>query len=189
MRAATKASFLEKPKSRSELKKRVLSRAQGANAPFLELADDLRTFHALARRQDFCALAREAGISERAAYSLIKIAEVFEDYSDRARLEKIGSTKLGAIAANIDQDTTPRTIERWLGFAETHTARECQLFMKREPFAEKTRCMLLRFNEGQYAIFADAMLRHGAKQRGKGLVGIEKALLATIGKSKRAGRG
>lgn len=187
MRAVRRSDFLKNSKTvKSEIEQRVLSRTQAANAPFLRLADDLSTYHALTRRQDFCALASEAGISERAAYSLIKIARVFEDYSDWERLERVGSTKLGIIAAAVEEKTTPRMIDRWLNFAENHTARECQLHLNQQVYDEETRCTLLRFTDRQYAAFANAVVKHGAKRRGKALIGVEKALISIIIKARRA---
>lgn len=188
MPATSKPKFLKTAKEVvSEITKRAPSLAQKPKTSVLKLADDLYTFRSLKRDGSaFRNLAERSGISQRKAYHLADIARKLEDYWDAERFEAIGWTKLCMISARVKDDTASRTVEHWLKFAESHTARECQLHLDDQPFEQETRCMLLRLDERQYAKFAKAVMKHGAKKRGKGLSGVEKALMSIIRKVSQA---
>lgn len=166
-----------------DAKKRVVAASQQPSIPFLKLAGDLHTIHGLVSAAEFRDLAKAIGMSLRKAYHLVNIVEALEEHWGQGRFEQIGWTKLCIIAAHVGKGAP---IKKWLKFAETHTARECQLHIQGKPFRQETRCMLLRFDDHQYSIFAKSILKFGAKQKGKGLVGVEKALIVAIGKMRRA---
>lgn len=131
--------------------------------------------------------AKGAGMSLRKAYNLVKFCDVFGtrwSKAERNRFHRIGWTKLSTIAAHAVDTISP--MEQWLKFAETHTVRECQLRLEKKPFKNETRCMLLRFDDNQYKAFSKAVLKLGAKQRGKGLVGVERALISAVRKMRQA---
>jgi len=176
-------SFLKKhPDAVRDAKKRVIELSRQSPDRFAELAEELYTIHAGVGSEGLREAAKQARISMRKAYQLVKMRNVLAKHWDDERFERIGWTKLCIIAAAGKSSN----VEQWLKFAETHTARECQLHFEKKPFKNETRCMLLRFDDNQYKAFSKAALKLGAKQRGKGLVGVEKALIAAIRKMRRA---
>jgi hypothetical protein len=64
-----------------------------------------------------------------------------------------------------------------LEFAETHTAKELENYVRRKTAPVRTRCVLLYFTEGQYRQYETAALQFGARKRGRGLVDKEAATM------------
>lgn len=189
MSEATKQTpvYLRRPRERAKDAKNVLVTLSAQPSPsFLDIASSLYDIHFHAK-SEFREAVKGARISLRKAYNLVRFCEAFGkrwSKAERDRFERIGWTKLSIIAAHVVDKTSP--IEQWLKFSETHTARECQLHLGKKPFKNETRCMLLRFDDNQYEAFSKAVLKLGAKQRGKGLIGVEKALISAMGKMRRA---
>ncbi len=167
-----------------DAKKRVIELSRQSPGRFSELEEELYTNHAGVGGEGLRAAAKQARISMRKAYQLVKMRNVLDKHWDDNRFERIGWTKLCIIAAAAAGKSSP--VEQWLKFAETHTARECQLHLEKRPFKNETRCMLLRFDDNQYKAFSKAVLKLGAKQRGKGLVGVERALISAVRKMRQA---
>jgi hypothetical protein len=168
-------TFLRKRRERvKEAKKRVITMSRQPSISFAKMAKDLTEVHFHATAKEFREVAINAGMSVRKAYQLVRIHKALENHWNDARFEQIGWTSLCVIAANVAEGAP---VEQWLKFAETHTARQCQLRLANKPFKNETRCMLLRFDDNQYKAFSKAVLQLGAKQRGRGLVGVERALL------------
>ncbi len=178
-------TFLKRPRDRvRDAKKRVIELSRQPSISFVEMARALREIHDSTKAKEFRESAKIAGISIRKAYQFVKIRNALENHWDEDRFEQIGWTKLCIIAAHVVDRTSP--VEQWLKFAETHTARECQLRLEKKPFKNETRCMLLRFDDNQYKAFSKAVLKLGAKQRGKGLIGVERALISAVRKMRQA---
>jgi hypothetical protein len=165
-------------------KKRIIELSQQSPNRFSGLAEELFTIHAGEGREGLRAAAKQAQISLRKAYQLVKMRNVLDNHWDANRIERIGWTKLCNVTAATAGKSGP--VEQWLKFAETHTARQCQLHLEKMPFKNETRCMLLRFDDNQYQAFSRALLKLGAKQRGKGLVGVERALMSAVRKMRQA---
>jgi hypothetical protein len=165
------------------IKKRAGKLTERSSAPFTDLANELCDLRGIDQSR-FREHVSDLGLSPRKAYYLIKIWDRLEGVVPSERLEKLGWSKLKVLLPNINE----RNAEAVLVFAEKHTVRECELYLSKQPYREKTRCMLIRFSVKDYAIFADAIVRHGGQKRGKGLAGTEKALLKIIAKAKNAER-
>jgi hypothetical protein len=122
----------------------------------------------------FRAWIKQAGMSRRKAYYLIKIAREFEDYPDQKRLEIIGWTKLKLIATVMNEGN----LEGLMHLAETETVRALSRTIRGLEDQGKTRSVMLYFTPGQYAVVEKALLAHGAGKVGKALLEKEKALLS-----------
>lgn len=119
------------------------------------------------------------GLGRRKAYYLIKIDRAFEPLDlDVSTLSAIGWTKLGSIAQHVCQEN----VHALISLAATHTDHQLKALMKGKKPVKNPRVVLLYFTQRQYAIVANALISHGAKQSGKGLINQEKALLQLIGK-------
>jgi len=163
------------------IKKRAAKLAELPAAPFTDLANELCNLQGIDRRR-FREHLNDLGLSKRKAYYLIKIWDRLKGALPEERLEKLGWSKLKVLLPHINE----RNANVVLAFAEKHTVRECELFLNKQPYREKTRCMLIRFSAEDYAMFSDAIVVNGGQKRGKGLVGTEKALMRIIARAKRA---
>ena len=118
----------------------------------------------------------EAWISRRKAYYLIRIAQHFAGYPDKARLERIGWTKLLLLTAVEEAET----LEGLMHLAETETVRNLSRALRGLEDQGRTRCMLLYFTKAEYARLEKALIAFGAGKAGKALLEKEKALLKII---------
>jgi len=175
-----KSQLMTSKQSVAVIKKRAAKLAARPSVPFADLAKELRGLQAADQRR-FQDHIKELSLSKRKAYYLIKIWDRLEGVVPRERLEKFGWSKLKALLPHISE----RNAETVLAFAEQHTVRECELYLNKQPYREKTRCMLIRFSAKDYAIFSGAIIQNGGRKGGKGLVGTEKALLKIIAQAKR----
>ncbi|MGY6531813.1 hypothetical protein [Glycocaulis sp.] len=152
----------------------------------LELADNPdRHFLALGRiltalREEdpaaFQAWLKEARLSRRKAYYLIRIAGRFAAYPDPDRLARIGWTKL-LLLCSVDDEGT---LEGLLHLAETETVRNLSRTLRGLEDQGRTRCVLLYFTKAQYARVEKALVAFGAGKAGRALLEKEKALLRLI---------
>lgn len=175
-----KSPLMTSKQSVAVIKKHAAKLVERPAAPFTDLADKLGDLKAIGRQ--FRSHVKDVGLSQRKAYYLIKIWDRLEGVVPEERLEKLGWTKLKALLPHINE----RNAEAVLTFAEKHTVRECELYLNKQPYREKTRCMIIRFSAKDYATFSDAIIQNGGRKRGKGLVGTEKALLKIVARAKRA---
>lgn len=169
-------------RSAGEIMRGARRRAEGLakrrKPSFAELAAELFRIHQVAPHR-FSDLAKEVGLSPRTGFYFVKIWEQIRHHPERKRLSDLGWTRLRLLVPHLDKATAPKLLD----FAEKHTAQELQQHLKKQPLKNTTRCMLFRFSDEEHAVFAEALIRHGAKPRGRGLVGAEAALMKIVRKS------
>lgn len=131
--------------------------------------------------EKFSYLAKLTGIGLRKAYYLAAIDRRFQKLGvDRARLSNIGWTK----ARLISDYVTKENCEDLLALAETSTARELTLKLRKEEPLSGTRCVILYLKPKEYEIFSDVLLAHGASRSGRGLMDKEEALISALAQLK-----
>lgn len=156
------------------LVRRALGLAAEEKDRSIELAQCLAEIQAEQPLTDFI---RRSGISRRKAYFLAEIGRKLTDVDATVdRLTKIGWTKLQIVLRHVGGMPSSELLE----FAETHTAHELKRMLPESPSASKSKCVILYFNPGQYAAFRKAILDHGGKSSGRGLIGKEEAVVAMI---------
>ena len=125
----------------------------------------------------FHKLVRELGISQRKAYYLVDVAARTDGLAiPDKRLVAIGWTRLAIVAPHLTRDNA----EELIGLAEANTARDLETLMRGEDPGGNERCVQLYLGARQYALYRDAILAHGGKAVGRGLVGQERALMRII---------
>ena len=143
---------------------------------FFELARYLRQL--LDRDPElFKKLVDKSEIGTRKAYYLANIARTFDSLRvNRARLKRIGWTKLQIIGATI----TPDNAEEMLGLAEINTASKLKAIVRGETPIANAHCVLMYFTPEQYEILQDVLVRHGATIHRRGMNEKEAALIRAL---------
>jgi hypothetical protein len=154
---------------------------------FLELG---RTLRQLQDRepQMFQEIVAKSDLGRRKAYYLVDVSRVFDRLQvSRARLKKVGWTKLATIAKQATQDN----IDELLDLAEQNNVKELERIVRGKKPLGNSHCVLMYFSPKQYAELEDALVHHGAHKagRGRGLVEKEKALLRMMRKAMGRGEG
>jgi hypothetical protein len=163
----------------SELRKRVHALATRPRDRFLELGACLNALHAVSPAAQFRDAVKIAGLGGRKAYYLINIAERFRPHMRfRSRLQKIGWTKCQMISAQLPEGNFLELLE----YAEEHTAKDLDTYLRRKRATVGTRCVLLYFTPGEYRRYEEAALKCGARRRGRGIIDKE---LATVRMAKK----
>ena len=145
----------------------------------VELAECLQKIYKI-DRAEFGTLLGKPRLGSRKAYYLRKIGEQVERGKfSKARLRKIGWTKLQVIGHNLT--------ERMLKLAEKNTTQKLKLLVRGEIVPRDVHCVLMYFTPHQYRVFEEAVLLHGAAptRSGRGLVNKEQALVALIKASRQ----
>ena len=158
-----------------------LAKSQDEN--FLDLGKSLRNL--LSRDPDLFKKAIEkSDIEQRKAYYLVNISEYFEPLQcSRARLRKIGWTKLQVIGPQVNQDN----VEELLDLAESHSTRQLTDIMRGGKPVKNAHCVLMYFDPKSYKELEDILVQYGAKKNGRGMLDKEKALLSALRKLKQVG--
>jgi len=164
---------------------KAMALSKNVDDAFLELG---RTLRQLQDRepQRFQDIVAKSDLGRRKAYYLVDVSRVFDPLQvSRARLRKVGWTKLAMIAKQVTQDN----IDELLDLAEQNNAKELERMMRGEKPLGNSHCVLMYFSPKQYEEVEEALVHHGARkaERGRGLVEKEKALLKMIRKA--MGRG
>ncbi|WP_439544167.1 hypothetical protein [Hyphomicrobium sp.] len=125
----------------------------------------------------FSYLAKLTGIGLRKAYYLAGIDRKFRNLGiERSRLENIGWTKVRLISDYVNKGNW----EELLQLAETSTARELTLKLRKEQTLDGTRCVVLYLTPHEYEVFEEMLLLHGASQVGRGLRDKEEGLINAL---------
>jgi hypothetical protein len=125
----------------------------------------------------FAQLLKLPGLGRRKAFYLAKLDRVFGDYPvDTSQLTEIGWTKLSMIAPHV----CGVTLFYFLDLARNYTVHQLKAILKNEPPVEGARVVVLYFEPRQYEVYAKALIKHGAKKKGEGIVDHEKAILNLI---------
>jgi hypothetical protein len=164
-----------------ELFDKAMTLSKNVDDTFLELG---RTLRQLQDRepQRFQEIVAKSDLGRRKAYYLVDVSRVFDPLQvSRARLKRVGWTKLAMIAKKVTQDN----IDEFLDLAEQNNVKELERQIKDETPLNNAHCVLMYFSPKQYEELEEALLQHGASRpkRGRGLVEKEKALLEIVHKA------
>lgn len=165
----------------TDIKSRVIALAGNPSKNFFDLASALVSLH------DFEAsllseVAREAGISRRRIYYLLKVGRMsLENAISRNDAEKLGWTKLQIIARHIAEvgTVTREDVHAFMAIAHKSTARELPQKL-RSGITATTRAEVFYLNASQRDELRRVLVAFGAKRRGVGLVGREDAILQIV---------
>ena len=162
-----------------ELYDRVLALSSNVEDTFLELGRSLRRL-----------LDRDPGLSQqivkkgrlgrRKAYYLVEVSRKFEPLPiSRARLKKVGWTKLQIIGQHVTKDN----VEELVSLAEQLKTKQLERKMHGEEPLNNARCVFMYFSPKQYAELEEALLKNGGERSGRGIVGKEEALINALRKA------
>ena len=129
--------------------------------------------------------AEKSGMSARKVYYLAEVGEKLKQVRiQKARLERIGWTKLQIIAKKITRENANELFT----LAESHTCHQLKAHMQGGESETKTHCVLMYFSPEQYEEFEKAILSHGGERSGRGLIKKEEAILNIIASLPKARR-
>ena len=165
-----------------ELYDRALALSSDVEDEFLELGRSLRQLQD--RDPDLFQQVVQKRLGRRKAYYLVEVSRKFEPMPiSRARLKKIGWTKLQIIGQHVTKDN----VEELVTLAEQLKTKQLERKMRgEEPLDEPpsdTHCVLMYFSPKQYAEFEEALLKNGAETSGRGIFGKESALITALRKA------
>ena len=146
---------------------------------FLELGKALRQLQD--RDPDlFHKIVAKSNLGRRKAYYVVEVSRIFDPLPvPRARLRKIGWTKLQLIAKHVDASN----LEDLLKLAESLSAKELERHLRGEKPLGNAHCVLMYFTPKQYAELEAALLKNGATRSGRGIVDKEEALIDALRKA------
>ena len=131
-------------------------------------------------RELYSKAVEKAKLGVRKAYYLIAISKAFKNLKiSRPRLRAIGWTRLMVIARVV----TESNAEELVTLAEQYKVKDLEAIVKGEEPQPDSRVVILYFTPDQYDTFEGVLLKYGASQHGRGLVGKESALLKALKKS------
>jgi hypothetical protein len=158
----------------SQLKKRIHALAARPDDRFLDLATDLNALHGVATAAQFKETVRSVGLGSRKAYYLVELAKRLGPHMrSRRRLQRLGWTKCQMIGAQLPEGDFLELLQS----AEECTAKELETRIRRNRSPGGTRCVLLYFTPAEYRRYEEAVLKCGARKRGRGLIDKEKATI------------
>jgi hypothetical protein len=143
---------------------------------FLELGKTLRQL--MDRDPDlFHQIIQKSNLGRRKAYYLVEVSRIFDALPiPRARLRKIGWTKLQLIAKHV----TPKNLDVLLQLAEDSAAKELERAMRGEKPLGNAHCVLMYFSPKDYAELEEALVKHGGVRSGRGIQNKEEALIRLV---------
>ena len=152
---------------------------------FLELGKSLRQL--MDRDPDlFQQFIRKSNLGRRKAYYLVEVSRIFDPLPiPRARLRKIGWTKLQLIARHV----TPNNLDVLLQLAEDSAARQLERRMRGEKPLGNAHCVLMYFSPKDYAELEDVLVKHGGVRSGRGIQNKEEAVLRMVHATKTQPKG
>ena len=161
-----------------DLYDRALALSSDVEDKFLELGRSLRQL--LDRDPALFQQVVKKRLGRRKAYYLVEVSRRFEPLPiSRARLKKIGWTKLQIIGQHVTKDN----VEELVSLAEQFKTKQLERKMQGDEPLKNAHCVLMYFSSQQYAEFEEALLKNGAKRSGRGIVGKEKALINALRKA------
>lgn len=143
---------------------------------FFDLARMLREL--LNRDPDlFKQVIDKSNLGVRKGYYLVSIAKHFGSLKfNRARLRRVGWTKLMLLGPQVTQDN----VDELLTLAEQNNAAQLKLLMKGEQPRKNARVVNMYFTESEYAALEAVLIKNGARRIGRGVVDKEAALLRAL---------
>lgn len=163
---------------------KAMTLSKNVDDAFLELGRTLRQL--LDREpQQFQEIVAKSDLGRRKAYYLVDVSRVFDPLQvSRARLKRVGWTKLAMVAKQVRQDN----VDELLDLAEQNNVKELDRIMRGEKPLGNSHCVLMYFSPKQYEELEEALVHHGARKAGRGLVEKEKALLRMMRKAMGKGQ-
>ena len=129
----------------------------------------------------FAKLWQKTNLGRRKAYYLVEVSRTFDPLPiSRARLKKIGWTKLQIIGKHINKGNA----QDLLALAEDSTAKQLEAHMRGDKPLDNAHCVLLYFSPKQYKVVEAALLENGGQRSGRGILNKEAALVAALKKLK-----
>jgi len=130
-----------------ELYDRVLALSSNVEDTFLELGRSLRQL--LDRDPDlFQQIVKKGRLGRRKAYYLVEVSRKFEPLPiSRARLKKVGWTKLQIIGQHVTKDN----VEELVSLAEQLKTKQLERKMQGDEPLNNAHCVLMYFSPKQYA--------------------------------------
>jgi beta-galactosidase/beta-glucuronidase len=178
-----KPHFLNKPR---QFKQRAATLAGIPSKNFYDLALALVAVNDTKPGQ-ILKLGQNHGMSRRRLYYLLEVGRFLKKgniVKDEA--ERLGWTKFVILARHsaADPSLTKEQVSTLLALARQSTAHQLpEALATKTPLGKADRALLIRIPQEQYEIVEAALLAHGAKKHGKGLVGKEAALVALAANS------
>jgi hypothetical protein len=173
------------PLSTEDIYEKALTMSSNVEDNFLELGRRLRQL------QDrdpelFQKVVEKSDLGLRKAYYLVEVSKTFDPLPiSRARLRKLGWTKLQIIGKHVTKDNVEELVE----LAESLPAKQLERQMRGETPVKNAHCVLMYFSPKQYAELEQALLKNGATRstgKGRGLQNKEEALINVIRKAAKA---
>lgn len=154
----------------------------GKPTSFYRLAQYLHQLHAVSDIS-FRRITTNGVVGRRRAYQLIRIARVFGPSKiPVSTLEAVGFTKLNLLAEKNEKGKvfTKAEVEFLVDWAAQHTVKALQDRLAKDPDKQKKRVVAIYLSQAEYPLYRAAMIKCGAQEVGKGLVGQERALMKLI---------
>ena len=144
---------------------KAMTLSKNVDQTFLELGRTLRQLQDREPKR-FQEIVAKSDLGRRKAYYLVDVSRVFDPLRvSRARLKRVGWTKLGMIAKRVTQDN----VDEFLDLAERNNVKELERMMRgEEPLGDDSHCVLMYFSPEQYEELKEALLHYGARERGLG---------------------
>jgi hypothetical protein len=160
------------------LYQKALSLSADVEDTFLDLGRYLRQL--LDRDPElFQKIVHQTNLGRRKAYYLVEISRVFDSLQvSRARLKKLGWTKLSLIAKQVTQ----ANVEEWLERAENLSTKQLERKMKGKTPIKNAACVLMYFSPKEYEELAEALAKYGATPTERGIQNREEALMRMVGR-------
>jgi hypothetical protein len=163
-----------------ELYANAITLAKEFDDNFLELASVLRRLQEN-DPEKFKDFVKASGMGLRKAYYLVQVDKVFKPFHvPKKRLRELGWTKLMVLSKHVKKTNYLELLD----FAEKHTVKELEAYVKGGKVEDNAHSVLMYFNDQDYDELVDALVAHGAVRQGRGLVNKEQALISLI-KSKK----
>ena len=113
----------------------------------------------------FQQIVKKGRLGRRKAYYLVEVSRKFEPLPiSRARLKKIGWTKLQIIGQHVTKDN----VEELVSLAEQLKTKQLERKMQGDEPLDNAHCVLMYFSPKQYAAFEGALLKNGGERSGRG---------------------
>ncbi len=163
------------------LKKKVARLVNKPALNFFELAHALAELHAT-NAEEFASLPAVKGKTRRRMYYLLEVGKLLRDEGiSREVAETIRWTKLQIVARHLygTDEPSPFTVAELLDLASKHKARDLPTAIDSKRIIPR-RVAQFYLSTGARAELNEALLSHGAKQKGKRLTGKEAALIRLV---------
>jgi hypothetical protein len=169
----------------TQIVERALELAALPDNKFIELGWELGKLRYIDSKA-FTKTAARAGMKQRKAYDLVKIAEVVARLPGyRRRIRNIGWSKAALLCPHLNAGNA----DRLLALAEATTSAQLAAHLRGLSASEakgKRHCMTLYFSQGQYEELSTTLIKHGAVPTARGLARKEDALIKALGRQAAA---